>query len=179
MENNPDYEYIKYLMLYSDQKYPFEKAKSDPGLTQSVRDVKGYMSKHGNTRKLDHGEAKRILLNEEQGKKRKYSQFEVDARDVDPEIPQTRNIVENISNTQQGSKSGAELENELAVLKKMVMEKEAEIKANASKIIEKKSDESFFNRLMPNKKQESPQSDGGIVERKLEDTGYSDKINNI
>ena len=55
-------EYIRLLMLYSDAKHPFVKAKADPSLSESLGSVARYFRDQGATRKLDNTEANRIML---------------------------------------------------------------------------------------------------------------------
>ena len=77
-----DVEYIRYLMLYSDMKYPYVKAKSDPGLSEGLRDVNRYIQKNG-SQKLSNAEAKAIMLME------KHIKSQV--RDIDEEyIPKPK-----------------------------------------------------------------------------------------
>jgi hypothetical protein len=153
-----DLEYIKLLMLYSDQQYPFKKAKADPGLGESVRNVNRYMDKHGNARKLDNGEANRILLSEKTANRM--------VRDIDEDY--TPKAEKSLSNIETGLNKPPEsnLENELLRLKEIVKEKEAELQRMRS------------GTTPPLKGGVTP-TEGGIVERKLEDTGYSDKISKI
>lgn len=152
-----DLEYIRLLMLYSDQKYPFEKAKSDPGLTDSVRGVKKYFKEHGQTRKLDHREANQIMLNEMNARK-----F---VRDIDEDYtPKAEKQLNNIESTFIPQTQSNNLQDEIAMLKKQLQEKEAELRAR-----------SVNQTPEPPKK---PDQGNGIIERRLEDTGYSDKINN-
>lgn len=157
-----DLEYIKLLMLYSDQQYPFKMAKSDPGLGESVKGVNRYMNKHGNARKLDNGEANRILLSEKTASRM--------VRDIDEDY--TPKAERSLNNIEQNFNKPPEtdLEKELARLKQMVQEKEAELLRARSAITPTPQ-----QTLPP--KGSVPPSDGGIIERKLEDTGYSDKIN--
>lgn len=63
-----DVEYIRLLMLYSDMKHPYVKAKADPGLAEGLRSLGKFLSDHGETRKLNAGEANRVLLMERQAK---------------------------------------------------------------------------------------------------------------
>lgn len=168
-----DLEYIRWLMLYSDQKFPFEKAKSDPGLSESVKSVNGYMKKHGNSRKFTHEEAQRILLQEKQA--REGFRLERDTDDISdldndftPIAERQLNEIEKKGNLQ------SDLENEVAMLRKALRDKEAELQARSGKEEPPKA----------NKTPMSPKDFGGfnrgngeIVERKLEDTGYSDEIN--
>jgi hypothetical protein len=56
-------EYIKLLMLYSDVKYPYVKAKTDPGLSEGLKDVNKFIQKNGSY-KLSNAEAKAIMLME-------------------------------------------------------------------------------------------------------------------
>jgi hypothetical protein len=160
-----DLEYIKLLMLYSDQQHPFKMAKSDPGLSESVKNVTRYMDKHGNARKLDDGEANRILLSERTAKKL--------VRDIDDEYtPKAEQAMKNIENSFNKPPESS-LEKELARLKQMVQEKEAELlRARAGNTPTPPQQQP-----LPSKGGVVPPADGGIVERKLEDTGYSDKIN--
>lgn len=61
-----DVEYIRLLMEYSDMKYPFVKAKSDPGLRDGMRNINKFMQDHGSSRKVSNVEANRIMLLERQ-----------------------------------------------------------------------------------------------------------------
>ena len=182
-----DYEYIRYLMLYSDEKHPFEKAKSDPGLFESVTNVNRYMDKHGESRKLDNAEAKRILLQEKQAREKFRLNKRGGERDGKPDrdednmfsdfTPKAENQLNEIEN-----KLGAQsnLENEVAMLRKALQDKEAELKARL--MIEQKPKPLNKTPMSPRDfggvtKSALPPDDGKIIERKLEDTGYSDKIN--
>ena len=63
-----DVEYIRLLMLYSDSKYPFKKAESDPGLSEGLKSVNKFM--HNNrSRKLSDNELREIVLREQLIKK--------------------------------------------------------------------------------------------------------------
>jgi hypothetical protein len=171
-----DVEYIRYLMLYSDQKYPFEKAKSDPGLTESVRSVKKYMKDKGVTRKMSHEEAQQILLNERNASR--------EVRDIDDEYtPKAEKFLKSLENSepvQHQSQPQTDLEKEVAMLKKMLHDKEAELKARSNvqpsgqQNIWPKSNEGKSETTEFGHKHVRPD---GIIERKLKDTGYTDKIN--
>lgn len=56
-----DVDYIRLLMLYSDIKYPFVKAKADPGLSEGLRSTGKFLRENG-SRKMDRGEANQIML---------------------------------------------------------------------------------------------------------------------
>jgi len=71
-----DVEYIRLLMLYSDMKYPYVKAKSDPGLSEGLKDVNRFIQKNG-SQKLSSAEAKAIMLMEKHVKSQ--------VRDIDEE----------------------------------------------------------------------------------------------
>lgn len=143
-----DLEYIRYLMLYSDQKYPYKKAKADPGLGESFDRSNNYMKKHGNTRKLSHEEANRILLNEKNGR--------MMVRDIDEEYtPKAEKQLQNIEQMFTESVPKPSLENEIEMLKKQLAAKEQELKARSN----------------------PPSNNEGFTPRNLKDTGYSDKIN--
>jgi hypothetical protein len=60
-----DVEYIRLLMEYSDMKYPFVKAKSDPGLSEGLKSTSRFLRDHG-SRKINHAEANRMMLLERQ-----------------------------------------------------------------------------------------------------------------
>lgn len=62
-----DVEYIRLLMLYSDMKYPYQKAKADPGLSEGLRSTGRFLKDHG-TRRITAGEANRVMLMERQAK---------------------------------------------------------------------------------------------------------------
>jgi len=145
-----DYEYIRYLMLYTDQKYPFEMAKSDPGLAEGLRSVNTYMAKNGR-RKLTDAEAGRILMTERTIRRQ--------VRDIDRDYePGDQAPVA----AQPPQKTQADLESELALLRKAIQEKEAELRNSAVHKISSPT---------------QTKGDSGIIERNLKDTGYSDKIN--
>jgi len=145
-------------MLYSDQKYPFEKAKADPGLTEGFHSVNRYLANHGR-RKITGNEAGRILMTERTIRK----QVQDIDRDYEPQENLTPQPTPAPVVPQQPQKTQAELENELAQLRKAIQEKEAEIKNTAIRKVSAPI---------------SPQpSNDAIIERNLKDTGYSDKIN--
>ena len=188
-----DYEYIRWLMLYSDEKYPFEKAKSDPGLSEGLKSVNRYMDKHGNSRKFDNSEAQRILMHEKHAREQfmlNKARGQRGGRDRDddhnyidftPKAENQLNEIENKMNTQ------SSLENEVAILRKQLQDKEAELQARKVSEQPKTEDRNIWNKLSftpPPKTQEQPPVQpkqdiptDRIIERKLEDTGYSDKIN--
>lgn len=60
-----DVDYIRLLMLYSDIKYPFVKAKADPGLSEGLRSTGRFLRENG-TRKIERSEANRVMLLERQ-----------------------------------------------------------------------------------------------------------------
>jgi hypothetical protein len=62
-----DVEYIRFLMEYSDMKYPYVKAKSDPGLAEGLKNTQRFLRDNG-SRKINHSEANRIMLLERQAK---------------------------------------------------------------------------------------------------------------
>jgi hypothetical protein len=168
LEDKMDLEYIKLLMLYSDQQYPFKMAKADPGMSESVKGINRYMNKHGQSRKLENGEANRILLSERTASKM--------VRDIDDDYtPKAEQTLGKIEESFKGNVEprytpppNNDLEKEIARLKQMVQDKEAELqRARAGNITQPP---------LP-LKGAVPPTDGGIVERKLEDTGYTDKIN--
>lgn len=64
-----DYEYIRFLMLYSDEKFPFEKAKADPGMTEGLRSVRKYLQ-NNSVRRENASDLNRMLLLEKQMKHR-------------------------------------------------------------------------------------------------------------
>lgn len=91
-----DYDYIRLLMLYSDVKYPFEKAKADPGLAEGLRSVRQYLHNNGNTRRESSSDLQRALLLERQMKnrmqrdemmKRMEEQLRQQLKDKTPNIP--------------------------------------------------------------------------------------------
>lgn len=59
-----DIDYIRLLMLYSDAKYPYQKAKADPGLSEGLSSVRRFLNDHGATRRVDTGDANRVMLME-------------------------------------------------------------------------------------------------------------------
>jgi hypothetical protein len=188
-----DYEYIRLLMLYSDEKFPFEKAKSDPGLSESEGSVNRYMDKYDSNRKFDNGEAQRILMHEKHAREQfmlNKARGQRGGRDRDdgqnnyidftPKAENQLNEIENKMNTQ------SNLENEVAMLRKALQDKEAELQAR--KVNEQPKDEGvkiwgiqthtpLHNPQPPVQPKQNIPDDGRIIERKLEDTGYSDKIN--
>lgn len=182
-----DYEYIRRLMLYSDERFPFEKAKSDPGLTEGLKNVDSYMSKHGSSRKFDNSEAHRILLQEKQARERfmlNKSRGERGGRDRDemnPFIDFTPKAEQKLNEIEDKMNSHSNLENEVAMLRKALQDKEAELKQTKMNVMlesENKNMRSEFTssrQLQEQPKQEIPTD--RIIVRKLEDTGYSDKIN--
>jgi hypothetical protein len=188
-----DYEYIRLLMLYSDEKFPFEKAKADPGLGESVGNVNRYMNKHGASRKFDNADAHQILLHEKHAREQfmlNKARGQRGGRDRDddqnnyidftPKAENQLNEIENKINVQ------SNLENEVAMLRKALQDKEAELKARTeAPKTEQPNVWGNFNftppptpqpPVPPQPKQDIP-ADGRIIVRKLEDTGYSDKIN--
>jgi len=183
-----DYEYIRLLMLYSDEKYPFEKAKSDPGFSEGLTNVNRYMNKHGANRKFDNSEAHRILLKEKQAREQfmlnKAKGERGGSDDMNPFTdftPKAENMLNEIE-TKMNSQSN--LENEVVMLRKVLQDKEAELKATkmneAPKIEEKNVWDKFKFTPQPKQPQEQSKQEiptDRIIERKLEDTGYSDKIN--
>lgn len=179
-----DYEYIRLLMLYSDEKFPFEKAKSDPGFFEGLTSVNRYMNKHETSRKFDNVEAQRILLQEKQAREKFMLNKSRDSEDDNvfsnfdftPKAEKQLNEVENKLNTH------SNLENEVAMLRKALQDKEAELQARimneqTPKQVNKApmSPKDFGGFTKPTTP--PPPDDGRIIERKLEDTGYSDKIN--
>lgn len=64
-----NYDYIRLLMLYSDVKYPFEKAKADPGLTEGLKSVRQYLQ-NNSSRRENASDINRMLLLEKQTKQR-------------------------------------------------------------------------------------------------------------
>lgn len=64
-----NYDYIRLLMLYSDVKYPFEKAKADPGLAEGLKSVRQYLQNNG-SRRENASDINRMLLLEKQTKQR-------------------------------------------------------------------------------------------------------------
>jgi hypothetical protein len=51
-------------MLYSDMKYPYVKAKADPGLAEGLRSTARFLSDHGATRRVDVVDANKVMLME-------------------------------------------------------------------------------------------------------------------
>ena len=74
-----DIDYIRLLMLYSDVKYPFVKAKSDPGLSEGLKSTGRFLRDNG-SRRMIQNEAKQIMLLERIGQqnanKRKQTESE-------------------------------------------------------------------------------------------------------
>lgn len=60
-----DVEYVRLLMLYSDMKYPYIKAKADPGLSEGLRSTGRFLRDNG-SRRMNPAEANRIMLLERQ-----------------------------------------------------------------------------------------------------------------
>lgn len=80
-----DYDYIRLLMLYSDAKYPFEKAKADPGLSEGLRSVNKFMQ-NNRSRRLNNNELREVVLREQMIKRQ--------VRDIDEQYipkPKERN----------------------------------------------------------------------------------------
>lgn len=161
-----DHEYIRYLMLYSDKKFPFEKAKSDPGLTDSENNINRYIEKNGNTRKFENQIAKKILFEEEHGKK----QFLLHRNDYE-KLFEREKMEQSPNNL---NRNVNELEKEIESLKALLKNKEAELNNHLSN--KQSSPPPVWGQILP--KQQLQSNDDGIIERKLKDTGYTDKINN-
>jgi len=187
-----DYEYIRLLMLYSDEKYPFEKAKSDPGFSEGLTNVNRYMSKHGTARKFDNSEAHRILLQEKKAReqfmlnKAKGERGERDRNEMNPFTDFTPKAENMLNEIETKMNSQTNLENEVAMLRKALQDKEAELKATKMNEAPKSEDRNVWDKFkftpQPQQSQEQPKPKqeiptDRIIERKLEDTGYSDKIN--
>lgn len=182
-----DPEYIRYLMLYSDQKYPFKMAKADPGLGEGMKSVNRYIEKNG-SRKIDPAEAHRILLMEK--KRQQEAGFsrirrDITGRDRDDDSGQTLmdhdftpKAEQQLNEIERHNKSKSDLEKELANLKKLVQDKEAELKARLNEQTPQSKYQKPARPLSPKDFGSFDKGNNGIVERKLEDTGYSDKINN-
>lgn len=60
-----NYEYIRLLMEYSDARYPYKKAKADPGLAEGLKSVRQYLT-NNSTRRESSSDLNRTLLLEKQ-----------------------------------------------------------------------------------------------------------------
>lgn len=86
-----DYEYIRFLMLYSDEKFPFEKAKADPGMTEGLKSVRQYLQ-NNSVRRENASDVNRMLLLEKQMKNRmamdeKMKRLTEQKKSLQPNVP--------------------------------------------------------------------------------------------
>jgi hypothetical protein len=121
-----DIEYVRYLMLYSDRKFPFDMAKSDPGMSESYNRVNKYMNKHGNNRKILREDAREIQSNEDNVYKRMQRDFKSQLERNSREIESQREVKEN-QFQQPRENSRVQIEQEVLALKRALEEKEREL----------------------------------------------------